>query len=276
MPFEAAVKKGKTWGVMSSYNRLNGTFTSENEWLLTQVLRGGWHYDGVVMSDWFGSHSTAPTVNAELDLEMPGPPRDRGAKLVAAVEAGEVTAATMRERTLNILRWMERTSALDDHRPHEERAKDRPAHRALIRRAGAEGMVLLKNDGVLPLSGSGKVAVIGPNAKVAQIMGGGSAQLNPYYRVSPYDGLVAALGADRLVYAAGAGNNRFEPLIEGSFTVDYFANTDMSGAPVHTETQQNAEAFWIGQVAQGKVDPLRFSARISGSFTASPSRANTT
>ena len=269
VPFEAAVKKGKTWGVMSSYNRLNGTFTSENEWLLTQVLRGEWHYDGVVMSDWFGSHSTAPTVNAGLDLEMPGPPRDRGAKLVAAVEAGEVTAATMRERTLNILRWTERTSALDDHRPHEERAEDRPAHRALIRRAGAEGMVLLKNDGVLPLSGSGKVAVIGPNAKVAQIMGGGSAQLNPYYRVSPYDGLVAALGADRLVYAAGAGNNRFEPLIEGSFTVDYFANMDMSGAPVHTETQQNAEAFWIGQVAQGKVDPLRFSARISGSFTAS-------
>ena len=100
---------------MSSYNRLNGTYTSENEWLLTQVLRKEWDYDGVVMSDWFGSHSTAPTVNAGLDLEMPGPPRDRGDKLVAAVEAGEVHRETVRERALNVLRLMERTGALDDH-----------------------------------------------------------------------------------------------------------------------------------------------------------------
>jgi beta-glucosidase len=267
VPFEAAVKEGKTWAVMSSYNRLNGVFASENEWLLTQVLREEWHYDGVIMSDWFGSHSTAPTVNAGLDLEMPGPPRDRGAKLVAAVKAGDVSAATVRERTLNVLRLMQRTGALDDNRPHEERAEDRPEHRALIRRAGAEGMVLFKNEGVLPLSGSGKIAVIGPNAKMAQIMGGGSAQLNPHYRISPHEGLATALGADRLVYAAGATNHRFEPLLNGVFTVDYFSGPDLSGTPVHTETQQNAEAFWIGRVAEGKVDPLRFSARISGTFT---------
>ena len=77
IPFEWAVKKAQTWGVMSSYNRLNGTYTSEHDWLLTDVLRKDWGYDGVVMSDWFGSHSTAETVNAGLDLEMPGPPRDR-------------------------------------------------------------------------------------------------------------------------------------------------------------------------------------------------------
>ncbi len=81
---------------MSSYNKLNGTYTAENRWLLTEVLRGEWGFDGVVMSDWFGSRSTAPTINAGLDLEMPGPPRDRGAKLVAAVEAGEVDAAAVR------------------------------------------------------------------------------------------------------------------------------------------------------------------------------------
>jgi beta-glucosidase len=272
VPFEAVVKEGKTWGVMSSYNRLNGVFTSENQWLLTQVLRNEWHYDGVVMSDWFGSHSTTPTVNAGLDIEMPGPPRDRGPKLVAAVVAGEVTAAKVRERALNVLRLMERTGALHDRRPHQERAEDRAEHHALIRRAGAESIVLLKNDGVLPLAGGGKIAVIGPNAKVAQIMGGGSAQLNPHYRISPYDGLVAALGADRVAYAPGASNHRFEPLLEGGFTIDYFANTDLSGAPVHTETQQNAECFWIGRVADGKVEPTRFSARISGSFTAEHTR----
>ncbi len=267
IPFEWAVKQAGTWGIMSSYNRLNGTFTSENDWLLDEVLRGEWHYDGIVMSDWFGSHSTAETVNAGLDLEMPGPTRDRGAKLVAAVEAGEVSRETIRTRVLNILRLMERTGALDDHAAHEERADDRPEHRALIRRAGAEAMVLLKNDGVLPLVGAGKIAVIGPNAKTAQIMGGGSAQLNPHYRVSPWDGLVAAVGKERLSYAAGATNHRFEPVLRGSFTVEYFDNKTLSGDPVHVETQDEAQAFWIGRVGGGKVDPLQFSARLTGSFT---------
>ena len=98
VPFEQAVKVAGTWGIMSSYNRLNGIFTSENDWLLSTVLRKEWRYDGVVMSDWFGSHSTAPTINAGLDLEMPGPPRDRGQKLIDAVKSGEVTADKVRER----------------------------------------------------------------------------------------------------------------------------------------------------------------------------------
>ncbi|RYE50225.1 MAG: glycoside hydrolase family 3 protein, partial [Rhizobiaceae bacterium] len=138
IPFEWAVKKAGTWGVMSSYNRLNGTFTSEHNWLLTTVLRSEWGYDGIVMSDWFGSHSTAETVNAGLDLEMPGPARDRGQKLIDAVNSGEVSAETLDKRVTAMLRLMERVGSLDDHRPHHEQANDRPEHRALIRRAGAE------------------------------------------------------------------------------------------------------------------------------------------
>lgn len=266
IPFEWAVKKAGTWAIMSSYNKLNGTYTSENPWLLGQVLRIEWKYDGVVMSDWFGSHSTAPAVNAGLDLEMPGPARDRGQKLIDAVNAGEVSRDMVRERTLNILRLMERTGAIDDHSAWQERADDRPEHRALIRKIGAEAAVLLKNNGVLPLTGAGKIAVIGPNARTAQIMGGGSAQLNPHYRVSPWDGLVSALGEDRLTYAAGATNHRFEPVIRGPFTVDYFDNKTLSGEPVHTDAQDEAQAFWIGHVAAGKVDHLNFSARLFGSF----------
>ncbi|MBC7478790.1 MAG: glycoside hydrolase family 3 protein, partial [Pseudorhodobacter sp.] len=183
LPFEAAVKRAGTWGIMASYNRINGTYAAENAFTLTQVLRDEWGYDGVVMSDWFGSRSTAPTVNAGLDIEMPGPTRDRGDKLVAAVQAGLVDAATVRLRAGNVLRLMVRTGAIADHRPHVERADDRAQHRALIRRAGAEGAVLVANDGILPLSKGARVAVIGPNAQVAQIMGGGSAQLNPHYAV---------------------------------------------------------------------------------------------
>ena len=267
LPFEWAVKKAGTWGVMSSYNRLNGTYTSEHQWLLTTVLRDEWGYDGIVMSDWFGSHSTAPTVNAGLDLEMPGPPRDRGQKLIEAVKAGAVSEATLDKRARAMLRLMERVGSLDDHRPHEERAEDRPEHRALIRRAGAEAAVLLKNSGILPLRGDGTIAVIGPNAKTAQIMGGGSAQLNAHYRVSPWEGLAAAVGEARLRHAPGCTNHRFEPVLRGPFTVEFFANETLAGAPAHVGTQEDAQAFWIGRVAEGKVDPLHFSARLRGSFT---------
>ena len=267
VPFEWAVKSAGTWGVMSSYNRLNGTFTSEHDWLLTTVLRDEWGYDGIVMSDWFGSHSTAETVNAGLDLEMPGPPRDRGQKLIDAVKAGTVSEETLDKRVIAMLRLMERVGSLDDHRPFAERADDRPEHRALIRRAGAEASVLLKNKGALPLRPDATIAVIGPNAKIAQIMGGGSAQLNAHYRISPWEGLVAALGEDRLSYAPGCTNHRFEPVLRTQLTVEYFDNTSLSGEPVHVGSQEEAQAFWIGAVAEGKVDPLQFSARLSGRFT---------
>jgi beta-glucosidase len=271
VPFEWAVKKAGTWGIMSSYNRLNGTFTSDHRWLLTGVLRDDWGFDGIVMSDWFGSHTTAPTVNAGLDLEMPGPPRDRGEKLIAAVRAGDVSETTVDKRALAMLQLMERVGSLDDQRPFVERADDRPEHRALIRRAGAEGTVLLKNTGALPLAAKGKIAVIGPNAKTAQIMGGGSAQLNAHYRVAPWQGLAAALGEDRLTYAAGCTNHRFEPVISGPFNVAYFDNRTLSGEPVHIETQENAQGFWFGRIAGGKADALTFSARLTGSFVAEQS-----
>ncbi len=267
IPFEWAVKKAGTWGVMTAYNRVNGIYASEHHWLIEEVLRGEWGFDGLVMSDWFGSHSTAPTVNAGLDLEMPGPTRDRGDKLIAAVNAGEVSRQTVRERAGNVLKVMERTGALHDYRHHDEYADDRPEHRNLIRKAGAEAMVLLKNkDRVLPLSGQEKIAVIGPNAKTAQIMGGGSAQLNPHYRISPWQGLVSEMGEAGLSYAEGCTNFRFQPLLETEFTIDYFANDRLEGAPVHRAAMDEAQAFWFGTIAEGKVDPKRFSARLTGQF----------
>lgn len=264
LPFEQAVKRAKTWGIMSSYNKVNGTYAAENHWVLTKVLREDWGYDGIVMSDWFGSRTTEPTVNGGLDLEMPGPTRDRGAKLVAAVQAGTVSGAMVRARAGNMLRLMQRVGSLDDHRAFEERAEDKPEHRALIRRAGAEGAVLLQNDGILPLAREGTIAVIGPNAKVAQIMGGGSAQLNPHYAVSPWDGLVAK-GAT-LTYAKGCTNDRFEPVLKGKFAVEFFAGKTLQGEVKHRMDMADVTAFWIPPLGGGKVDPFNFSARISGTF----------
>ncbi|MEO7223078.1 MAG: glycoside hydrolase family 3 C-terminal domain-containing protein, partial [Devosia sp.] len=153
-------------------------------------------------------------------------------------------------------------------RPYEEFADDRPAHRALIRRAGAEGTVLLKNNGLLPLDAatSGKIAVIGPNARTAQIMGGGSAQLNPHYAVSPWEGLAAAFGEERLSYAIGATNHRFEPKLDQRFDVEFFNSADLSGEPVHRDVQHGGEIFLFGYVAPGITDPKVWSARYGTNY----------
>ena len=265
-PFEAAVKRSRVWAVMSSYNRLNGSFTSEHGWLLNTVLRGDWGFDGVVMSDWFGSHSTAATLNNGMDLEMPGPSRDRGDKLLAAVAAGEVSAETVRQAVLRILRLMARTGALDDHRPFAEAADNRPEHRALIRRAGAEGAVLLTNDGTLPLASGARIAVIGPNAKTAQIMGGGSATINAHYRVSIWDGLATALGEAALIHAPGCASERYHPTFRGLFKAEFFANKSLSGTPVHVGEQEDALVMWLEDFGGGKVLPGDFSVRLTGSY----------
>ena len=268
-PFEAAVKRGGAWAVMTSYNRLNGTFTSEHRWLLEEVLRTEWGFDGLVMSDWFGSHSTEATVNAGLDLEMPGPTRDRGERLVAAVEAGRVGRETVRTRARNVLRLIERVGGFADPSMPEERAVDAPAHRRLIRDIGAAGAVLLKNDGLLPLDkGSvGAVAVIGPNAAEARVMGGGSAQINAHYRVSPLDGVRAVLaGSNRVVHARGAGNDRLIARVDGPVEVDLYDGVACEGPVVNASVQPFGEMFW-GDRPDG-VAGDDFSARIRASFRA--------
>ncbi|SHI31030.1 beta-glucosidase [Wenxinia saemankumensis] len=268
VPFEAAVREGGAWAIMTSYNKLNGTYTAETGWLLTDVLRDEWGFDGVVMSDWYGSRTTAPTVEAGLDLEMPGPSRDRGETLVAAVESGEVEASKVAAAATNVLRLAQRTGALRETRPFEEKAVERDATRALIRRAGAEGMVLLKNDGVLPLAGVSPVAMVGPNAETARAMGGGSAQLNAHRLVSPAEGMRAALSGNAIIAAKGVDNHRFEPSLTGEFEADWFDNADLSGEPVHRGTIEETNQFVMPEMTGGAVTGAPFSVRVRGTYTA--------
>ena len=152
VPFEAAVTEAGTWALMTSYNRVNGTYASEHAPLLT-MLRDEWHYDGVVMSDWYGTHTTVPAARAGLDLEMPGPPQWFGEKLAAAVHSGEFDEAALDEKVRRVLGLLERTGRLDDETPHDEECIDDPADRALARAAAAESFVLLDNRrSVLPLA----------------------------------------------------------------------------------------------------------------------------
>ncbi|MCL6654636.1 glycosyl hydrolase [Agrobacterium rubi] len=273
LPFEHAVKKAGVMAVMSSYNRLNGTYTSEHEWLLSDVLRKEWGFDGIVMSDWFGSHSTAATVNAGLDLEMPGPSRDRGEKLVNAVENGEVKAETVREAARRILTLLERVGAFETAPDLTESSLDLPEDRALIRQIGAEGAVLLKNNGVLPLAKTtlDSIAVLGPNAAEARVMGGGSAQIAAHYTVSPLQGIKAALSnANSVHHAAGCNNNRLINVFAGDMHVDYFKGRQLEGGPVHSEPATKGEFFWF-DLPSPELDPANFSARIIASFVPSDS-----
>ena len=113
-PFEAAVKRANTWAVMTSYNRLNGTYVSERSDIVNDVLKREWGFDGLVMSDWSGTKSTVEAMKGGLDLEMPGPARYRGEKLLKAYRDGKVSADALREASLRLLRLIERVGAFDD------------------------------------------------------------------------------------------------------------------------------------------------------------------
>jgi len=267
-PFEAAVKKAGVWAIMSSYNRLNGVWTSENHWLLTELLRKEWGYDGIVMSDWFGSHTTEASVTGGLDLEMPGPTRDRGEKLVAAVREGRVPAETLKAAARRMLLLLERVGAFEDAPMEDEKAIDRPEHRELIRKLGADGMVLLKNDGILPLDKTAldRIAVLGPNAAEPRVMGGGSAQINAHYKVSPLEGIKSALsGTNRVIHLKACRNNRLTQMIRGDVSVDFFHGREWSGPSVYRSTAEESQFFWL-DMPDATLNPRDFSARIITRF----------
>ena len=153
-PFEAIVRDGGVWSVMAAYNGVNGQPMTESP-LLRDILHGEWDFDGVVMSDWFATRTTAPTANAALDLVMPGPAGPWGDALIDAVRAGEVDEATIDDKVTRILRLASRVGAVEGSSAAAapELAEDEVA--ATLRRAAAAGFVLARNEGAaLPLDGS--------------------------------------------------------------------------------------------------------------------------
>lgn len=226
-PFQIAQARAKPWSYMTSYNKLNGTHCSENEWLLKDLLRGEWGFEGLVMSDWMGTYSVAEAINAGLDLEMPGKPRWRQLQLVRqSINAHKILPETLNERVINLLRWVQKLSSLNPDIVYDQddsregaRTEEQEKDAALIRRIGNEGIVLLKNeDSVLPIR-HGKVAVIGPNAKNGPITGGGSARLRPAWRVSPWQGLIDNKPDEvDLSYALGCKGSKFLSIFGEEFT----------------------------------------------------------
>jgi beta-glucosidase len=281
-PFQTAVREAQPWTIMAAYNLVNGIPASENAYLLTEIMRHEWGYDGVVVSDWFMSvKSTAASVNAGLDLEMPSP-KWRGERLLEAVQRGEVEESTIATSVRRLLQLLVKAGLFEHPETMPEQALDLPEHRVLIRQAAAEGCVLLRNEQhLLPLQREQltSIAVIGPNARVAQIMGGGSAQVNAHYAITPLEGITNTAGDHVSVrYEQGCTNHRLQPLLDMSLllagkqgsehglAIEYFNNSDLSGTPIFKETKTTSELMWFGEMPRG-VDPHQFSFRATGRFT---------
>lgn len=283
-PFEMALRDARPWTLMSAYNRVNGTYASEHDRLLRDILKGEWGFDGAVISDWYGTYSAAAAAGG-LDLEMPGPGRWLVAEgVLAEVQAGKISEDVIDDKVRRLLRTLIRVGAFEQPQPQPEQAINRPEHRRLARQSAAEAIVLLKNENnLLPLAAEQlqSVAVIGENARWAQIMGGGSSAVNPHYVISPLDGIRAkANGRFPVHYTIGCLMHRSMPGLPAKWLhtpdgrpglrLEYFDNHEFSGQPVHTATTTRTRLHWFGRpLAAGPVrlDPEQFAARLSGTIT---------
>ena len=283
LPFEMGVKAGSL-SVMSAYNQLNNIFCSSHDEMLNKVLKDEWNFPGYVVSDWGAAQDTIGNANGGLDCEMPGPARSWGENLVKAVNKGKVEEEVVDDKVRRILRVAEFTGRLDKPEEKPEESNNLEEDRILIRQSGSEGMVLLKNDGVLPLKPQEikTIAVIGPNALKGQYMGGGSASLNPHYVVHPLEGIEAALGDEKQVnYAKGCHTHKFLPAIPSNlfkendgFQVDFYDGQEFDGKPIETKILKGNK-FWamggfgLDIVSQSKRPSLsvRFTGELQPEFS---------
>lgn len=281
LPFEAAVEDAHVQSIMTSYNRVNGTWAADEKRLLADVLRGEWNFDGLVMSDWFGLNSMQDGIEAGCDLEMPGPTRHRGQALVDAVERGEVSRNAVRTAARNVVALLDKVGAFADGGPGPETTRDNPEDRALVRRAGAAGMVLLKNeDHALPIMSAParpKVLIVGPNAAKGENRGGGSAHVNATHLVHPLPVLIerfTAMGVD-VLHAAGCEINKRLPELDvalcGEVRLDLFTEPadalSPTATPVTSKAITTSRFMWFGDPATGTMQPPEFGARLSTTFT---------
>ena len=211
MPFMLAIKISKPQAVMTAYNKVNGTHVSENHKTI-DILRKDWDWQGLLMSDWYGTYTTSEAINAGLDLEMPGPTRWRTDALTHAVTSNKVKEHVLDESVREVLKIIKLASKSGILEGQKEGIKDHPEDRALLRRVAAESIVLLKNENsTLPLDKTKTVAVIGPNSKVAAFCGGGSAALTPYYAITPFEGVSEK--CENVRFAQGAYGHKELPKI---------------------------------------------------------------
>ncbi|KAF9871965.1 hypothetical protein CkaCkLH20_10597 [Colletotrichum karsti] len=272
-PFEMVLEAGP-WTAMVAYPKINGEHADTSRFLVHDILRQEWGYDGLVMSDWGGLNSTVGSIRATTDLEMPGPPLRYGRALLKAVQAGAVSEDEHINPSVGrLLRLLARAQLLDNPKQNgtngthvstadaNEGESDTPQARQTAREAASQGIVLLKNTGILPLNPSKtrKLAIIGPNAKTPTAGGTGSAIVNPYYITTPFESLSQAAKAAnpdiQITHERGIFTHLQPPLIGDCLTnpktgapgvrVDFFAGDRLEGEVVASSNWQNSLVYFM-------------------------------
>ena len=257
--FKAAVEEGKVMAVMSAYNKVNNHYCSENDYLLETILKDKWNFGGLVMSDWGAVHSSIPTANGGLDLEMPTGKYLNKGKLSEAINSGSVKESEIDDKVRRILTVIFKLGIFDNPRKPDESLLNTKENRETAYKSALEGIVLLKNkNSILPLNPEKvkSIAVIGPNAAVARTGGGGSSRVEPVFSVSPLTALKNKLGKKvKINYAEGILMDGDSPAIDSSLLLlpdgktpglkgEYFSNQNLKGNPAFTRIDKKVDFNW--------------------------------
>ncbi|SER88627.1 beta-glucosidase [Streptomyces sp. yr375] len=267
-PFEAIVANAHPWGVMTAYNTVNGTSMTEHRYLVNDVLRGEWGFDGYNVSDWMAARDTVADIEGGLDVAMPGPRTVYGEALAQAVRAGRVEESVVDGAVRNVLRLAARVGVLEGVEPA---VTDLPATvdgEALAREIARRSFVLVRNENrALPLRPGATVALIGAAARDARVLGGGSAVVFPARVVSPLDGLTAALPDGRLSYTVGADPNTELAIADKGFELRAVCR-DAAGAVIGTGAAPTGEINWLGSdLPDGVTHDTLHTVELTGTFT---------
>ncbi|HET6383077.1 MAG TPA: glycoside hydrolase family 3 C-terminal domain-containing protein [Armatimonadota bacterium] len=280
--YRAGVKEGHAWTIMAAYNKLRGHYITANHYLLTDVLKDDWGFDGIVMSDWGAVHETAGALNAGTDLEMPGGDHFTRQKIAAALASGATTQHAIDEAVRRILRTIIRVGLLNGVHHPDHSIVNSPAHQRLAYQAAAGGIVLLKNEGnLLPLNRRHlhSIAVIGPAAVGFQAGAAGSPGLTPFFTVNPLDGIKKRAGAGITInYAPGTDIAKVGSPVptsalfhgggEHGLSAEYFPNQDLRGTPALTRVDPQIDFNWDQKAPGAGVGRTSFSVRWTGTIVA--------
>lgn len=277
--FKAAVEEAHVLAIMAAYNKVNGTYCSENNYLLKKKLREDWGFRGLAMSDWGAVHSSIETAQHALDLEMPTGYYMNDSTLYEAVKKGTIKVETINTKVKDILTVIFKLGLFDHPRKEQPGLLNSKENKEVAYRTALEGIVLLKNNNsILPLNPDKikSIAVIGPNAAVARTGGGGSSHVTPIYSVSPLTALKKKLkGKVKINFAQGvvfnveaypvSNENLLLPDGKGyGLKGEYFANQNLKGKPVLIRNDKNINFNWhSGSPAKG-IPSDHFSVRWTG------------
>lgn len=255
-PFEALVREGNVASMMAAFNRVNGEYSTENRHILTDILRDRFGFKGWVMSDYVATHSTVESANAGLDQEQPSG-EQWAWRLVEAVRDGRVAESTIDDKVRNILRPLIGLGQIEHPPTISEFPVD--VHHEIAQKIAEVGMVLLKNDGILPLHGVQSVALIGSDVDTVGAQGGGSSLVQAAKGVNPADGLSRALPDAEIKVAYGVDPITTGALLTGPdpipstfFTTldgnrglhaEYWTNTDFSGHPLISRDDAQVDLY---------------------------------